>query len=92
MAEGAERRAQSMQAHLDESLVRLAAFSRCMSSLQDDRDRVLDEVRQWETRFNGVLQGKEAEVREAETQAKNLAEQLQKETGLKEELQLSVDR
>ncbi|XP_034433918.1 golgin subfamily B member 1 [Hippoglossus hippoglossus] len=92
MAEGAERRAQEMQARLDESLARLAAFSRCMSSLQDDRDRVLDEVRQWETRFNGVLQGKEAEVREAETQAKNLAEQLQKETGLKEELQLSVDR
>ncbi|XP_062239083.1 golgin subfamily B member 1 [Platichthys flesus] len=92
MAKGAERRAQEMQARLDESLARLAAFSRCMSSLQDDRDRVLDEARQWETRFNGVLQGKEAEVREAETQAKNLAEQLQKETGLKEELQLSVDR
>ncbi|CAB1437140.1 unnamed protein product, partial [Pleuronectes platessa] len=92
MAKGAERRAQEMQARLDESLARLAAFSRCMSSLQDDRDRVLDEARQWETRFNDVLQGKEAEVREAETQAKNLAEQLQKETGLKEELQLSVDR
>ncbi|XP_060932288.1 golgin subfamily B member 1 [Limanda limanda] len=92
VAKGAERRAQEMQARLDESLARLAAFSRCMSSLQDDRDRVLDEARQWETRFNGVLQGKEAEVREAETQSKNLAEQLQKETGLKEELQLSVDR
>nr|XP_019947747.1 PREDICTED: golgin subfamily B member 1-like [Paralichthys olivaceus] len=92
MAEGAERRAQEMQARLDESLARLAAFSRCMSSLQDDRDRVLDEARQWETRFNDALQGKEAEVREAETLAKNLAEQLQKETGLKEELQLSVDR
>ncbi|XP_069021072.1 golgin subfamily B member 1 isoform X1 [Embiotoca jacksoni] len=92
MAEGAERRGQETQARLDESLARLAAFSRCMSSLQDDRDRVLDEARQWETRFNGALQGKEAEVREAETRAKELAEQLQKETALKEELQLSVDR
>ncbi|XP_023149051.2 golgin subfamily B member 1 isoform X2 [Amphiprion ocellaris] len=92
MAEGAERRAQEMQARLDESLARLAAFSRCMSSLQDDRDRVLDEARQWETRFHGALQGKEAEVREAETRAKELAEQLQKETALKEELKLSVDR
>ncbi|XP_041832825.1 golgin subfamily B member 1 isoform X2 [Melanotaenia boesemani] len=92
VAEGAERRAQEMQARLDESLARLAAFSRCMSSLQDDRDRVLDETRQWETRFNSALQGKEAEVREAETRAKQLADQLQKETALREELQLSVNR
>ncbi len=92
IAEGAERRAQEMQARLDESLARLAAFSRCMSSLQDDRDRVLDETRQWETRFNDALQGKEAEVREAETRAKELADQLQRESALKEELQLSVDR
>ncbi|KAM9845718.1 golgin subfamily B member 1 isoform 2-T2 [Aulostomus maculatus] len=92
MAEGAERRAQEMQARLDESLARLAAFSRCMSSLQDDRDRVLDEARQWETRFNDALQGREAEVREAETRAKELAEQLQKESALKEQLQLAVDR
>uniref|UniRef100_A0A8C9ZFD9 Golgin B1 n=1 Tax=Sander lucioperca TaxID=283035 RepID=A0A8C9ZFD9_SANLU len=88
VAEAAERRAQEMQARLDESLARLAAFSRCMSSLQDDRDRVLDETRQWETRFKDALQGKEAEVREAETRAKELAEQLQRESALKEELQL----
>lgn len=92
IAERVETRAQEIQARLDESLARLAAFSRCMSSLQDDRDRVLDEARQWETRFNDALQGKEAEVREAETRAKELAEQLQKESALKEELQLSVDR
>lgn len=92
MADRAEARAQEVQSRLDESLARLAAFSRCMSSLQDDRDRVLDEARQWETRFKDALQGKEAEVREAETQVKELAEQLQRESALKEELQLSVDR
>ncbi|KAM9327836.1 golgin subfamily B member 1 [Pholidichthys leucotaenia] len=92
MADDAERRAQEMQARLDESLARLAAFSRCMSSLQDDRDRVLDEARQWEIRFNGALQAKEAEVREAETHTKALAEQLQKETATKEELEVSVER
>ncbi|MED6260176.1 hypothetical protein ATANTOWER_006394 [Ataeniobius toweri] len=92
MAEAAVRRAQETQARLDESLARLAAFSRSMSSLQDDRDRVLDEARQWETRFNKALQGKEAEVREAETRAKELADQLQKETALKEELEQSVNR
>ncbi|KAM8884828.1 uncharacterized protein golgb1 [Synchiropus picturatus] len=92
VAVAAERRAQEMQARLDESLARLAAFSRCMSSLQDDRDRVLDETRQWETRFNNALQGKDAEVREAETRAKDLAEQLQKESELKEELRTAVTR
>ncbi|XP_077399321.1 golgin subfamily B member 1 isoform X3 [Vanacampus margaritifer] len=91
-AEAAERRAHEMQARLDESLARLAAFSRCMSSLQDDRDRVLDEARQWETRFNDTLLGKEADIRDRETRAKELAENLQKETALKEELQLALDR
>ncbi|KAM4712423.1 uncharacterized protein golgb1 isoform 2-T2 [Anableps anableps] len=91
-AEAAERRAQETQARLDESLARLAAFSRSMSSLQDDRDRVLDEARQWETRFNSTLQGKETEVREAETRAKELADQLQKETALKQELEQSLNR
>uniref|UniRef100_A0A1A8GAG6 Golgi autoantigen, golgin subfamily b, macrogolgin (With transmembrane signal), 1 n=1 Tax=Nothobranchius korthausae TaxID=1143690 RepID=A0A1A8GAG6_9TELE len=91
MAETAEKRAQEMKARLDESLARLAAFSRSMSSLQDDRDRVLDEARQWESRFNSTLQGKEAEVREAETRARELADQLQKESALKEELQFLVN-
>ncbi|KAJ3611974.1 hypothetical protein NHX12_020253, partial [Muraenolepis orangiensis] len=92
VATEARRQAQEMQAHLDESLARLAAFSRCMSSLQNDRDRVIDEVRQWETRFSDTLQGKESEVRQGEAQAKELSEQLQKEISLKEELHLSVER
>ncbi|CAB1346017.1 unnamed protein product [Coregonus sp. 'balchen'] len=92
LADTAERQAQQMQARLDESLARLAAFSRCMSSLQDDRDRVLDETRQWESRFNSTLQGKEAEVREGETRSRDLAEQLQKETARREELQLTVEQ
>uniref|UniRef100_A0A8C7PVR3 Golgin B1 n=1 Tax=Oncorhynchus mykiss TaxID=8022 RepID=A0A8C7PVR3_ONCMY len=92
LTDTAERQAQQMQARLDESLARLAAFSRCMSSLQDDRDRVLDETRQWESRFNSTLQGKEAEVREGETRSRDLAEKLQKETAQREELQLTVDR
>ncbi|XP_037099090.1 golgin subfamily B member 1 isoform X2 [Syngnathus acus] len=91
-AEAAERRAQEMQARLDEALARLAAFSRCMSSLQDDRDRVVDEARQWETRFNDALLGKDAEIREAESKAKELAENLGKESALKEDLRLKVDR
>ncbi|KAK2892658.1 hypothetical protein Q8A67_012646 [Cirrhinus molitorella] len=92
IAEAADRHAQEMQARLDEALARLAAFSRSMSSLQDDRDRVLDEAKQWESRFHSELQEKEADVREAETRAKELAEQLQKETTQKEELQSFLER
>ncbi|KAL6459803.1 hypothetical protein MHYP_G00315620 [Metynnis hypsauchen] len=92
IAEDADRYAQEMQARLDESLARLAAFSRSMSSLQDDRDRVLDEAKQWESRFHSSLQGKESELREAESRAKDLSEQLQKETMQKEKLQNSLER
>ncbi|KAL4659430.1 golgin subfamily B member 1 [Arapaima gigas] len=92
LVEAREMLAQEMQVKLDESLARLAAFSRSMSSLQDDRDRVLDEARQWESRFHSALQGKEAELREAETRARDLADQLQKETAQREELHLAVER
>ncbi|XP_062853113.1 golgin subfamily B member 1 [Trichomycterus rosablanca] len=92
ITEAVEKYAQETQARLDESLARLAAFSRSMSSLQDDRDRVLDEAKQWENRFHGTLQGKEAELREAESKAKNLSERLQREVTQKEELQNSLER
>ncbi|XP_076152832.1 uncharacterized protein golgb1 [Alosa pseudoharengus] len=92
VADVSKREAQGMKARLDESLARLAAFSRSMSSLQDDRDRVLDEARQWENRFHSALQGKEAEVQTAEKKVNDLSEQLLKETSQKEELQLSLER
>ncbi|XP_043093536.1 golgin subfamily B member 1 isoform X2 [Puntigrus tetrazona] len=92
IAEATDRHAQEMQARLDEALARLAAFSRSMSSLQDDRDRVLDEAKHWESRFHRELQEKEADVREAETRAKELAEQLQRETTQKEDLQSLLER
>ncbi len=53
---------------------------------------MLDEAKQWENRFHGELQEKEADVREAETHAKELAEQLQRETTQKEELQSLLER
>ncbi|KTF75829.1 hypothetical protein cypCar_00038667 [Cyprinus carpio] len=92
IAEATDRHAQEMQARLDEALARLAAFSRSMSSLQDDRDRVLDEAKQWESRFHRELQEKEADVRQAETRAKELTERLQRETTQKEELQSLLER
>ncbi|KAI5626025.1 golgin subfamily B member 1 [Silurus asotus] len=92
IADAAEKYARETQARLDESLARLAAFSRSMSSLQDDRDRVLDEAKQWENRFHSALQGKEAELREAENRAKDVSEQLQKETAQKEQMHSLLER
>ncbi|XP_065124496.1 uncharacterized protein golgb1 isoform X2 [Paramisgurnus dabryanus] len=92
VAEATDKRVQETQSRLDQALARLAAFSRSMSSLQDDRDRVLDEAKQWENRFHNELQEKEADVREAENRAKELAEQLQVETTQKEELQNLLER
>uniref|UniRef100_W5NEI0 Golgin B1 n=1 Tax=Lepisosteus oculatus TaxID=7918 RepID=W5NEI0_LEPOC len=91
-AEGRGGQAQQLQSRLDEALARLAAFSRAMSSLQDDRDRVLDEAKQWESRFHSALQAKEAEVRQGEAQARELEERLLGEAAQKEELQGAVDR
>ncbi|XP_051974254.1 golgin subfamily B member 1-like [Xyrauchen texanus] len=92
VAETADRHAREIKARLDESLARLAAFSRSMSSLQDDRDRVLDEAKQWESRFHSELKEKEADVHKAETRAKELVEQLQREMSQKEELQSLLER
>ncbi|KAI7791828.1 putative golgin subfamily B member 1 [Triplophysa rosa] len=92
IAEAADKHSQERQTCLDEALARLAAFSRSMSSLQDDRDRVLDEAKQWENRFHSELREKEADVREAENRAKELTEQLQVETTQKEELQSLLER
>ncbi|KAI4888823.1 hypothetical protein NFI96_023933, partial [Prochilodus magdalenae] len=58
---------------------------------ENDRDRVLDEAKQWESRFHSALQGKESELREAESRAKDLSEQLHKETTQKEKLQNSLE-
>ncbi|MBN3305949.1 GOGB1 protein, partial [Amia calva] len=43
--EGKEGQVRQLQGRLDEALSGLAAFSHSMSSLQDDRDRVLDEAK-----------------------------------------------
>ncbi|EDK97946.1 mCG141708, isoform CRA_a [Mus musculus] len=52
-----------LQGSLDSTLAQLAAFTKSMSSLQDDRDRVIDEAKKWERRFGDAIQTKEEEVR-----------------------------
>uniref|UniRef100_S4RLD2 Golgin B1 n=1 Tax=Petromyzon marinus TaxID=7757 RepID=S4RLD2_PETMA len=69
---------------VNESLARLAAFTRSMMSLQDDRDRVLEETKKWESRFQESIEQKEKEVllkedlcQKLQDEAKNLRIQVE---------------
>lgn len=79
-----DQEAKQLQGSLNQTLAQLAAFSRSMSALQDDRDRVIDESRQWEKKFSEALEKKEGEVcvwekrwATLEDQAKQAAVQVQ---------------
>ena len=52
-----------LQENLDSTGAQLAAFTKSMSSLQDDRDRVIDEAKKWERKFSDAIQTKEEEIR-----------------------------
>ncbi|KAM6115478.1 LOW QUALITY PROTEIN: uncharacterized protein FYW35_007513 [Pterocles gutturalis] len=54
-----------LQADLNAALARLAAFTKCMSSLQDDRDRVITEMKTWEMQFKEAIQSKEKQLEDS---------------------------
>ncbi|KAI1232766.1 hypothetical protein IHE44_0006607 [Lamprotornis superbus] len=54
-----------LQAELNAALARLAAFTKCMSSLQDDRDRVITEMKSWEMQFKEAIQNKEKQLEDS---------------------------
>uniref|UniRef100_UPI00358E66DF nesprin-1-like n=1 Tax=Myxine glutinosa TaxID=7769 RepID=UPI00358E66DF len=70
-----EQESVALRGRLDESLARLAAFARSMASLQDDRDRVIDETRLWETRFHDAIHKKEAELQVMETKCQQFQDE-----------------
>ncbi|XP_053108390.1 golgin subfamily B member 1 isoform X2 [Hemicordylus capensis] len=79
--------AQQLQGTLNHTLAQLAAFSRSMSSLQDDRDRVIDESRLWEKKFSEAIEKKEQEVRAREEACVALEAQAKQKAAQAEELQ-----
>lgn len=81
-----------LQQSLDSTLAQLAAFTKSMSSLQDDRDRVIDEAKKWEQRFGDAIQTKEEEVRLKEENCTALKDQLRQMTIHMEELKITVSR
>ncbi|XP_072858489.2 golgin subfamily B member 1 [Pogona vitticeps] len=82
-----DQEAQQLQGSLNHTLAQLAAFTRSMSSLQDDRDRVIDESRQWEKKFSEALEKKEREVQAREEACAALEAEVKQGAARVEELQ-----
>ncbi|XP_009983376.1 PREDICTED: golgin subfamily B member 1-like, partial [Tauraco erythrolophus] len=65
-----------LQADLNAALARLAAFTKCMSSLQDDRDRVITEMKTWEVQFKEAIQNKEKQIEDSNKRIMSLQDEL----------------
>ncbi|XP_017694395.1 PREDICTED: golgin subfamily B member 1 [Lepidothrix coronata] len=87
-----DQEAKELEGSLNKALAQLAAFTRSMSSLQDDRDRVIDESKTWEKKFTETIQKKEEEIRSKEETCVVLKDQMKQMTIRVEELQTHISR
>ncbi|NXH59524.1 GOGB1 protein, partial [Rhabdornis inornatus] len=87
-----DQEAKQLEGSLNKTLAQLAAFTRSMSSLQDDRDRVIDESKTWEKKFTETIQKKEEEIRAKEEACVVLKDQMKHMTMRVEELQSHISR
>ncbi|XP_032859595.2 golgin subfamily B member 1 isoform X2 [Tyto alba] len=87
-----DQEAKQLEGSLNKTLAQLAAFTRSMSSLQDDRDRVIDESKTWERKFTETIQKKEEEIRSKEETCVVLKDQMKQMTVHVEELQTYISR
>ncbi|XP_074937944.1 golgin subfamily B member 1 isoform X1 [Phalacrocorax aristotelis] len=87
-----DQEAKQLKGSLNKTLAQLAAFTRSMSSLQDDRDRVIDESKTWEKKFTESIQKKEEEIRSKEETCVVLKDQMKQMTMHMEELQAHISR
>ncbi|XP_061318060.1 golgin subfamily B member 1-like isoform X1 [Pezoporus flaviventris] len=77
-----------LQADLNAALARLAAFTKCMSSLQDDRDRVITEMKTWEMQFKEIIQKKEKQVEDSNKRIISLQDELKEKITQIQELNI----
>ncbi|XP_018419910.1 PREDICTED: golgin subfamily B member 1 [Nanorana parkeri] len=90
-----EEKSQQMrdiQGNLNQNIAKLAAFTRSMCSLQDDRDRVIEESKKWNGKFNDELQKKDDEIRVKEKICMDLKNELLQVTSQVDELKAHVSR
>ncbi|KAG8576488.1 hypothetical protein GDO81_009883 [Engystomops pustulosus] len=81
-----------LQANLNQNIAKLAAFTRSMCSLQNDRDRVVDESKKWSEKFTDAMQKKDIEINDKEKVCMNLKNELLQITSHLEELKVEVNR
>ncbi|XP_075283714.1 uncharacterized protein LOC104337100 isoform X2 [Opisthocomus hoazin] len=65
-----------LQVDLNAALARLAAFTKCVSSLQGDRDRVITEMKTWEAQFKEAIQNKEKQIEDSNKRIMSLQDEL----------------
>ncbi|XP_043846403.1 golgin subfamily B member 1 isoform X2 [Dromiciops gliroides] len=87
-----DQEVKELQENLNSTLAQLAAFTKSMSSLQDDRDRVIDEAKKWERKFSDAIQTKEEEIRAKEENCSVLKDHLRQMSIHMEELQINISR
>ncbi|XP_068792654.1 golgin subfamily B member 1 isoform X2 [Struthio camelus] len=87
-----DQEAKQLEGSLTKTLAQLAAFTRSMSSLQDDRDRVIDESKTWEKKFTETIQKKEEEIHSKEETCVVLKDQMKQMTIHVEELKIHISR
>ncbi|XP_010350705.2 golgin subfamily B member 1 isoform X2 [Saimiri boliviensis] len=87
-----DKEVQQLQENVDSTVAQLAAFTKSMSSLQDDRDRVIDEAKKWERKFSDAIQTKEEEIRLKEENCSVLKDQLRQMSIHMEELKINISR
>uniref|UniRef100_A0A8C3JQL6 EB1 C-terminal domain-containing protein n=1 Tax=Calidris pygmaea TaxID=425635 RepID=A0A8C3JQL6_9CHAR len=77
-----------IQADLNAALARLAAFTKCVSTLQDDRDRVVTEMKTWEMQFKEAIQSKEKQIEDSNKRIMSLQDELKEKTTQIQELNI----
>ncbi|NXL36128.1 GOGB1 protein, partial [Glaucidium brasilianum] len=77
-----------LQADLNAALARLAAFTKCVSSLQDDRDRVITEMKTWEVQFKEAIQNKEKQIEDSNKRIMSLQDELKEKITQIQELNI----
>ncbi|NXB44864.1 GOGB1 protein, partial [Leucopsar rothschildi] len=87
-----DQEAKQLEGSLNKTLAQLAAFTRSMSSLQDDRDRVIDESKTWEKKFTETIQKKEEEIQAKEEACVVLKDQMKRMAMRVKELQCQISR
>ncbi|XP_014746272.1 PREDICTED: golgin subfamily B member 1 isoform X1 [Sturnus vulgaris] len=87
-----DQEAKQLEGNLNKTLAQLAAFTRSMSSLQDDRDRVIDESKTWEKKFTETIQKKEEEIQAKEEACVVLKDQMKHMAMRVKELQSQISR